>query len=306
MNLILLLTATLLLVFISGCSNEVKNTNQETEQLSNLNMPNYSINDVFVYDDNHIERINNIQGEIIDWEASAGASHYKAYRNFILPMLEWETENKKGSIKIDINNYNFLWPLKIGNADSIELEEYVVDKASADNNQTFRLKWSCLVKKIETTTVAIGKFDTVPITCDLRFNSGGLIQSSIWYYAPKIQHYIKRIYKSSLSTGIVIQRERGLVAYIPVIAGASSAESQVAESHLQTSLEKLPSGSKTTWRNSKGNLSRDIIVLNSFITRDKRLCRNIEITIQDANAKSKQYLSVFCRDDTSWKVSFTQ
>lgn len=294
-------------VLAYGCSSNVQKTNKNIEQIPNLNIPNYSINDVFVYDDNRIERVNNIQGEVINWEASAGAYNYKAYRNFILPMLEWESANKKGNIEIDINNYNFLWPLKIGATDNIEIKEIVTDKSPASNSDTFHLKWSCSVQELEKTTTMLGKFETIPITCSLRFKSGELIQSSTWYYAPKIQHYVKRIYKYPTPTKNSISRkERNLVAYIPVIAGASNEESQKAELHLQTSLEKLPSGSKTIWKNSKGNLSRKIAILNSFVTKDRKSCRNVEIEINDNNVKSKQYLSVFCRDNNSWKVSLAQ
>ena len=118
----------LALIFLQGCSSNTWDRGKEITTKIISPMPNYSINDVFIFTNGYIERVSDINGDIIDWEVSGGTFNYKAYNNFTLPLISWETKTKKGYNEMSVLNKQIMWPLTPGEDYRLGLKKTSIKK----------------------------------------------------------------------------------------------------------------------------------------------------------------------------------
>ena len=291
-------------ITLQGCSWNTYDHGDEISTKIVAHLPSYSVNDVFIFTNKYIERVAGIKGDVIDWDVAGGAYSYKAYNNFTLPKISWETITKIGSNKMDIPNKTVLWPLTPDEDYRLQLTKSIDKKNVRWSNRFWFQEWVCETNDPRRITVPAGTFNTVPITCDLRSTGGTTIRTKTWYYAPAIGHYVKRVVKTPQRINRVGKiKEYELTGYIPAFTGIPKTEIRSAEEHLQASLEKLQSGSNSTWESADKKTTRLISILGTFETKGKKFCRNVAFKV-NSPAQSKSYTTIFCRDEDAWRVAF--
>jgi surface antigen len=291
------------MISLQGCSFTTYDHGEKISTNIRAELPNYSVNDVFIFNNGYIERVSAIDGDIIDWEAAGGAFNYKAYRNFALPRISWKTKKKKSRIEMVVLDKNVMWPLTTDEDYKMSFKKHISKNDIAFSNRFFFQDWSCETNDARRITVPAGAFNTIPVTCQLISFSGNVIKTRTWYYSPAVGHYVKRVDKSASSVRRIGKTKVfELTSYIPAFSGLSSKESKAAEMHLQLSLEKLPSGSKAVWVSNDGKISRTISLLETFQTQGDNFCRNVAFKIKSPS-RPKSYTTVFCRDEDAWKIA---
>jgi len=291
-------------IALQGCS---WSTYDHGKEIVGLNikapLPSYSVNDVFIFTNKYIERVADINGDIIDWEVAGGSYNYKAHKNFTLPKISWETLTKVGINEMNIPNKKVLWPLTPDEDYRMGLKKLISKKGVRWSNRFWFQDWVCETNDPRRIIVPAGTFNTVPITCELRSFGGNTIRTKTWYYAPAIGHYVKRVVKTPHSRHRVGKtKEYELTGYMPAFSGLPRAEIRASEAHLQASLEKLPSGRDSTWESTDKKTSRSISIMGTFETKGKKFCRNVAFKVKSPK-QSKSYTTVFCRDENEWKIA---
>lgn len=293
-----------LVITLQGCSLSTYDHGKEIVGLQlKAPLPSYSVNDVFIFTNGYIERVAAIRGDIVDWEIGGGAYKYKAYKNFSLPKISWETRTRIGTNEMSIPNKRALWPLTPDDDFRMGLKKLISKKGVRWSNRFWFQDWKCETNDPRRITVPAGTFNTVPITCDLMSFSGNTIKTKTWYYSPAVGHYVKRVERShGNSRRIGKTKEYELTGYIPAFSGLSPLETKEAEAQLQASLERLPSGSQSSWSSIDKMTTRSLSIIGTFEAKDQKLCRDVAFKINSPN-KSKSYTSVFCRDEDEWKIA---
>lgn len=295
----------LMLILLQGCALTTSDYGKKITSKVSADLPNYSINDVFIYTDGYIERVSDINGDVIDWEVSGGRFSYKAYRNFTLPLISWETKTKKGDNEMKVLDKKVLWPLIPDEDYKISLKKNISKKDMAFSNRFFFQDWRCETEDPRRVTVPAGTFNTVPITCKLSSFSGNTIKTRTWFYSPAIGHYVKKVDERPQSRNRPRKiKEYDLTGYIPALSNLTSAELRDAEDHLQLSLEKLPSGSETEWFSLDKKVIRNMSIIGTFKTQDERVCRDVAFRTKSPTS-SKTYTTTFCRDTNAWKIALS-
>ncbi len=268
-------------------------------------LPNYAIGDVFVFEGGYVERVVDVRGEKVDWEAAGGQLRYTAQRNFALPRLHWETPEATGDVIMNIAP-NEMWPLARGNKAYLSVRHVVKDTVH-HWEMPFDQVWNCRVDAPERLTVPAGTFDTYPVTCRrTTFMTGSWMQTRRWYYAPSIGHYV-RYYNENAGTRQTPYQvmERDLVAHIPSLGRLSMHQAQAAEAHFQNALERLASGQASEWHSEDDRYGRRIMVKRSFVSEDGRVCRDFESILRN-DGREGTHQATACRDKTAWRYALAK
>lgn len=292
------------IVTLQGCSFTTYDHGEEIEGLKLKSpMPNYSVNDIFVFTNKYIERVSAISGDIIEWEVAGGTYSYKAHKNFTLPKISWETMTKIGDNDFQATNKNILWPLTPGDDYITNIKKSISKKKVRWSNRFWFQSWQCETNDPRRIVVPSGSYNTIPITCILKSSQGNTIRTNTWYYSPAVGHYVKKVVKTPAS-GYRPSRtkEYELTGYILAFSGLSKEETTSSEDHLQASLEKLPSGSESTWESEDMRTTRTISIMGTFSTKGGNFCRNVAFKVASPK-QTKSYTAIFCRDQEEWKIA---
>lgn len=159
-------------------------------------LPSYRAGDRFVYRDNKgVERVRSVvrtEGERVDWVTEEGY-RFTSARNFALPLLAWDGKSSAGRM-LGRPDPNFLWPLREGARADITVRYNKRYKAN-NESKVYAEHWSCEVGRPRVVSVPAGRFASYEIVCK-RFNAAKKVtRTHIWYYAPEIGHFVKRIKK---------------------------------------------------------------------------------------------------------------
>lgn len=159
-------------------------------------LPHYAVGRSFTFDDGRRETVLSANGEVLRWRKNRFSTAF-AYRNFLIPVISWETRSRKSSSRVTARP-RMLWPLRVGNDQRFEITQVVVAKGGArfkggKTRTEFKRSWRCVVERTERLTVPAGTFDTYRISC-FRYRPGTAIwrQTRIYHYAPKIGHFVSR------------------------------------------------------------------------------------------------------------------
>jgi len=164
-------------------------------------LPEYELQDAFIYDDGRVEQLVSMDGNTLTWSTFAGR-RYQRDRNFTIPLLQWDTVESKGTRRASPEARS-LWPLKPGK----NVRFRVVTTASAQGKDGSIQRgrrtelWSCRVLPPAPITVPAGTFDSVEIRCE-KFSprTMRILSEERWYYSEEVGHYISRSWVE-LSTG---------------------------------------------------------------------------------------------------------
>ncbi len=153
-------------------------------------LPVYTPGDIFVYSDGRTETVTEIDGERVHWRSNDGTV-LTAYRNFILPAIRRDTDLISEQTTVDVGP-GVLWPLKAGREVSFTANTEVTHKAQSSPRGEFASRWHCLVEAPRSISVAAGTFDALRVVCRTPTPSAQGLTERVWYYAPRIRHYVRR------------------------------------------------------------------------------------------------------------------
>jgi len=294
----------LLSIFIlSGCVSTPPMPEMKKGYLTQpATLPQYRAGDTFIFSDGSVEKVIAVRGEKVDWESRGGAFRYTTYRNFILPKQQWETETKEVVVQYS-GERNILWPLKSGESEYFPTTVVVNDKVNF-SKKSYLQSWRCQVGGIYKITLKAGIFDVQKIECDRNTLMGRWMQTRSWFYAPALGHYVLRLDEyAPTSSRRHIQRNKELVAYIPSDQHIDYAEGVSPESHFQHSLESLPSGESSEWRDESDRYARTITMLRTFRADGGRYCREYRMVRRD-DGRIQSYLGRSCRgEEGRWHIA---
>jgi hypothetical protein len=161
-------------------------------------LPTYQQGDSFVYQDrkgvSRVRRVVSVKGDRVDWVTEEDY-RFTTYRNPFLPSLSWDGESSSGTMTSPLIP-DQLWPLEYKNYAEIRPTYRKLEK---DNGKTseYEEHWRCKVNKPRNTTVPAGTFKTYKVLCR-RYDPNDrkkVTRTHIWYYAPAVGHFVKRIKK---------------------------------------------------------------------------------------------------------------
>lgn len=155
-------------------------------------LPQYRVNDAFVFSNGRVERVREIQGDLVTWSGLTGDT-YQRRQNIVVPVITWRSGRGSGTRTIR-GNPDLLWPVAPAVQRSVRFRVVTQTRINpmAKTRRNVSL-WSCRTKKAKRTTVKAGSFMTIPFLCD-RYSATTmrLLERLEWEYAPDIGHYLKR------------------------------------------------------------------------------------------------------------------
>ena len=177
-------------------------------------LPAYELDDTFIYDNGRVEQLVSMTEDKLTWSAFEGRQYVRD-RNFILPLLQWDTAESKGSRRVS-TEASSLWPLQPGKSSSFRIvSDFTLQVKEGPSVRRRRVElWSCRVLPSAAITVPAGTFDAIEIRCE-QFSSRSmrLISEERWYYSQDVGHYVLRSW-SDVSTG-----RRGSYALVAKLSG---------------------------------------------------------------------------------------
>ena len=164
-------------------------------------LPQYELADAFIYDNGRVEQLVAMSGDRLTWSAFEGR-RYVRDRNFVVPLLHWETVESKGDRKVSAEA-GTLWPLTPGNTARFRVRTDVtvqVKEGAPQNRRRVEL-WSCRVLPAAPIKVPAGSFDALEIRCEqFSTRTMRILSEERWYYSEEVGHYVARNWVD-LSTG---------------------------------------------------------------------------------------------------------
>jgi hypothetical protein len=164
-------------------------------------LPQYELADTFIYDNGRVEQLVSMSGDRLTWSAFEGR-RYVRDRNFVVPLLHWETVESKGDRKVSSEAAS-LWPLAPGKAARFRVLTDVTVQAKEGPKRSRRRAelWSCRVLPAAPVTVPAGRFDALEIRCEqFSTRTMRILSEERWYYSEDVGHYVARNWVD-LSTG---------------------------------------------------------------------------------------------------------
>jgi peptidoglycan hydrolase-like protein with peptidoglycan-binding domain len=253
-------------------------------------LPVYAPGDTFVYSDGRTETVTEIDGERVHWRSNDGTV-LTAYRNFILPAIRRDTDLISERTTVDVGP-GALWPLKAGREVSFTANTEVAHKTRSSPRGGSASRWHCLVEAPRTVSVAAGTFDALRVVCRTTTPSAQGPTERVWYYAPRIRHYVRR-QESFESPGSGVDVE--LVAVQLAGKGWPPAARAGLGWALQEALETKSDGQSIEWGSSGVDDKVTIKPTAALSESDSPYCRTFEQTVRSGAGK-RIYPGKACRN----------
>lgn len=264
--------------------------------LAPASLPEFGIGDAFVYDSGRAIFVEDIKSNQLVWNGG-GDYLFETTADFTGPNLEWsytDSEDRKraGSTTIKDGSES-IWPLKVGKLVRVSTKSENIDPYTLKINEYDQ--WlTCKVPATETIEVPAGKFDTYIIEC-ARYYKQWWMQTTTWWYAPKIGFYVKR--DRSWNSGS--EHSEKLLTYGPAPAKITTAAQKQLSQTVQTALEKNNSGD--TSRSSQSSLRFAVTPLKTVQTDKGVWCRTYRQQLT-AHSRTSEQIKSACRTDDGWVI----
>lgn len=239
--------------------------------LSPASLPKYVVGETFEFDDGRIDTVKAVNGERIVWTNKYDVDVLR-YRNFIVPDLEWRSENRNSSLDTDVIPTD-LWPLSPGKISKrFHALQEITWPEEGRKPVTIDYDWQCRVNGTQTVSVPAGTFDTFVVGCyRYRADSSIMRQTRTFYYAPSLNHFVKR----------TDEYQRGRPKTITLVsAGFASSvlgneEADLART-LFKALDNLPNAQPVTWVTANKNTSIKITPETTYRNAEGSICRRYQ------------------------------
>lgn len=287
-------TTTLLL---SGCTQSAGGLRKSVsvEGLQPADLPVVAVGDRAYFSNGRRLTVTAIDNDVISEHRSEFRSH-KVTADFVLPDILSVNGSKRVTNEL-FNHEGSLWPLEVGRKTRFSVKRTSTDTVSNVNKVSIR-HWKCAVDSAEEITVIAGKFDTYRINCQ-RYNSKMRFkQRRVWYYAPKIEHFVLRTDLSLYGK----KRELELVTFTPGLSRLSKRSNKKFRKKFQDVLENVPSGKQVRWRSKRSGVEIVIRPEKSLKLGTGQYCRGYRLVLKRDNLDRKGS-GVVCRNRAGkWKV----
>lgn len=164
-------------------------------------LPEYQLQDTFIYDNGRVEQLASSDGDMLTWSTLPGREYVRD-RNFVVPLLQWETEESKGTRRPS-PEARLLWPLKPGKTVRFRIFTDVTVRQNDGSSRRRRGAelWSCRVLPPAPMTVPAGTFESTEIRCEQYSPyTMRILSEERWHYCEEVGHYVARSWVD-LSTG---------------------------------------------------------------------------------------------------------
>jgi hypothetical protein len=253
-------------------------------------LPVYAPGDTFVYSDGRTETVTEIDGERVHWRSNDGTVRI-SYRNFILPAIRRDTNLISEQTTVDVGP-DALWPLKAGREISFTANTEVAHKTRPSPRGGSASRWHCLVEAPRTVSVEAGTFDALRVVCRTSTPSVQGPTERVWYYAPRIRHYVRRQEKfESPGAGVDVE----LVAVQLEDKGWPPAARAGLGWAFQEALETKSDGQSIEWGSSGVDDKVTIKSTAALIESDSPYCRTFEQTVRSGTG-NRIYPGKACRN----------
>lgn len=261
-------------------------------------LPEYSVGDAFLFDNGTTEIVIGTNNDQITWQIGDQLV-VTAYRNFILPRLQWESRNGTNRLWSGSSVFSakpdILWPLIPGTNVSFNSADIERDEVTG-HEKNYKQSWQCRVGDLEAVTVPAGTFETYKISCS-RYQGTAWQQGYNWYYSPQVGHYVKRIFTWFNANPV----ERSLVAYGPAPVSLTGNAAKTLRDLVQTALEKNRSDQPRIAEFSPEDLRMAVIPKRTFRMSNGTYCREYEQKLT-ARSRTSTQTGVACRDSAGiWR-----
>ena len=246
--------------------------------LASQALPVYAPGDTFIYSDGRTETVTDIDGDQVRWQSNDGTD-VTAYRDFVLPAIRRETNLLNEQTTADAGP-GALWPLKAEREVSFFAKTEVTHKASPGPGSEFTSQWHCLVEPPQTLSVAAGTFDALRVACRTATPSSHGPSERVWYYAPRIRHYVRREEKFENPAS---QSHVELVAIQPTGESWPPAARAGLGWALQQALETKTEEQSIEWRSTGVDAEVTIRPTTAMTTGDSPYCRTFEQIVRQAH-----------------------
>jgi surface antigen len=252
-------------------------------------LPLYTAGDTFIYSDGRTDTVIDVDGDRVQWQSNDGTV-VTAHRDFAFPALHRETDLLSEQTTVDIGP-GALWPLEAGREVVFNAKTKVTHKASPNTRSAFASQWHCLVEPPKSVSVAAGTFDALRVVCRSSPPSSQGPSERVWYYAPRIRHYVRREerFESPASVSQV-----DLVAVQPEGKSWPPAARAGLGWALQQALETKTEEQSIEWRSSGVDAEVTIRPTAAMNTGDSPYCRTFEQTVRQVRGQ-RIYPGQACR-----------
>ena len=257
--------------------------------LASKALPVYAPGDTFIYSDGRTETVTGIDGDQVQWRSNDGTD-VTAYRDFVLPAIRRETNLLNEQTTADAGP-GALWPLKAEREVSFFAKTEVTHKASPSPGSEFTSQWHCLVEPPQTVSVAAGTFDALRVACRTATPSSHGPSERVWYYAPRIRHYVSREERFENPAS---QSHVELVAIQPTGESWPPAARAGLGWALQQALETKTEEQSIEWRSTGVDAEVTIRPTTAITTGDSPYCRTFEQIVRQAHDR-RIYPGKACR-----------
>jgi len=260
------------ILLLGGCA-EIQKLKSSEPALPLAAVPDFAVGELYVYDNGRTETVIAKEGNILTWRTNNGVVR-KAYPNFAIPYLSWQTATRRGTSETDAKP-DMLWPLRVGNSGRFNFTRKAEDN-NGKHARKYKQSWQCKVDGTETVRIALGSYDTFKIVCH-RYSGKIWRQTRTFNYAPLIGHYVLR--RDNYRSGPSERRE--LVSYGFNSSVFSASDQQRLAKTVQQALSKNKNGEISYWRSSKGNTSIGINPMTTETNSKGIVCRSYEGVFSD-------------------------
>lgn len=286
--------ATLLL---SGCTQSTGGLRKSVsiEGLPSANLPVVTVGDSAHFSNGRRLTVTAVDNHVISVHRSQFRSR-KLTADFVLPDILSVNGSKRVTNEL-FDHEGSLWPIEVGRKAAFSVKRTSTDTVSNEKKISIR-HWKCAVDSAEKMTVIAGKFDTYRINCQ-RFNSKMRFkQRRVWYYAPKIEHFVLRIDLSLYGK----MRKLELVTFSPGLSGLSKKSTENYKAKFQDVIENTPSGEQVHWRSKHSSVEIKIRPEKSLKLGNGQYCRSYRLVLKRESLDRKGS-GVVCRSrEGEWKI----
>ena len=268
-----------------------------TIRLSRKALPLYEPGTTYVYSDGRVEKVVSLKGSTVRWSGRDGTK-FSSDRNFLLPWSYWRSATERGTSELD-KEPDALWPLASDRPVTYAARVVIQNQDDDSGLRELGESWRCRLVGTERVAVMAGTFDTYKMECDRKTAVAAPMLKRVWYYAPKVRHYVRRddIYQSGGRNRLV-----ELVAIRPDAQDWPPITRAALDRAVQHTLDNRPDGEVEAWSSSGVDTKVAIVPFSRFENANGQPCRTFMLTWAGPDG-TRHYPGAACRNNLgAWEI----
>jgi hypothetical protein len=249
----------------------------------------------YSFDDGRTERIVEVSSGLARWQGADDFT-FITTNNLLLPRIAWRDGQLHGERMMAVAPV-VLFPMSWGNSVSFTAQRRITDSRTGAVTELSEA-WQCRVDDTERVAIQIGTFDTFRVVCSL--NTGTEPQGTLrtFYYAPAIDHYVRRVDRIGADQVQTIT----LTEYWTPEPRLPTQAERMRTSTVQSTLETHRSGEPIAWRDEASGISGVVRPVGTDRSARRGWCRLYEESIE-ANQHRYHFERIACRArNGGWQV----